>query len=258
MLTLALDTATPWGRFALAEGGRLLAYRPYNVTGSYADSLLEQVDAVLAEGGRPRDAVAAVAVCRGPGSFTGVRMGVATAKALAHALEARLFAVTTLEAMAAAALRERNREPVVTVMDARRREVFWGVYRRKGGWVTPVTAPAVAAPDIAWRDLLAAVPDPDTAVLCGDGLPLLVGEGDALRPELAARGTPVLRQWNAVHPATAAALATAVSRGEAAIPAIHPFRLVPLYLRVSDAEQHRGLDLTPEAPSNGTEEAGGA
>jgi len=248
VLTLALDTATRWGRFALAADGRLLAYRPHNVTGSFADALLEQLDALLAEAGRSRAEIAAVAVCRGPGSFTGVRIGVATAKALAHALGARLFAVSTLEAMAAAALRERDRQPVVPVMDARRREVFWGVYRREGAWVAPLAEPAVAPPDAAWAALREIVPEPDTAVLCGDGVALLVGEGATLRPELARRGEPVLRQWSAAHPATAAALAEAVSRGEPAVPAVHPFTLRPLYLRVSDAERHRGLDLTPRAP----------
>ncbi len=249
MLTLALDTATTWGRFALAEEGELLSYRPYNVTGSYADALLEQVDRLLAEGERERGRIAAVAVCRGPGSFTGVRIGVATAKALAHALGASLHAVTTLEAMAADVLAERlTAELAVPVLDARRGELFWGVYRRRDGWVEPVVPPRVQAPDPAWSALLEAVPRPDEAALCGDGVRLLVGEGAELRPELAGRGRPVLRQWSAAHPATARALAVAVSAGRLTEAEIHPFQLTPLYLRVSDAERHRGLDLTPAAP----------
>ncbi len=47
MLTLAFDTATPWGRFALAEDGNLLQYRPLNVMGSYADALLKVVQELL-------------------------------------------------------------------------------------------------------------------------------------------------------------------------------------------------------------------
>ncbi len=67
-----------------------------------------------------------------------------------------------------------------------------------------------------------------------------------MRPELTGNGTPVLRRWSSAHPATAAALAVAM--GTAKLPETHPFTLVPDYLRVSDAEVKRRLDLTPAVP----------
>ncbi len=106
MLTLAFDTSTMWGRFALAEDGALLQYRPLNVSGSYADALLPVIQEMLAAAERTQEELEAVAVTVGPGSFTGVRIGVATAKGLAWGLGCRLFAVTSLEAMAGALLAE--------------------------------------------------------------------------------------------------------------------------------------------------------
>lgn len=247
MLTLALDTATRWGRFAVADASGVLAYRPLNVGGSYADALLTVIGDVLADAGRARGDVAAVAVTVGPGSFTGVRIGVATAKALAWALDRPLYPVSTLAAMAAAMLAEHpDAELAVPALDARRGEVFAAVYRRKDGWVEALAEPAAATPDAWWARAREAVGDPDLPVYGGEGAPLLLGPGDALRPELTARGEPVLRRWSAAHPATARALASAVAAGR--VDAVAAFAALPEYLRASDAELNRHLDCTPRLP----------
>ncbi|MFN2371337.1 MAG: tRNA (adenosine(37)-N6)-threonylcarbamoyltransferase complex dimerization subunit type 1 TsaB [Candidatus Krumholzibacteriia bacterium] len=251
MLNLALDTATGAGRFALADGQQVLAYRPVNIQGSYADALLPVVQQMLAAAGRDRTELTGVGVTSGPGSFTGVRIGVATAKGLAWALGCELVAVSTLAAMAAALLAEAD--PAVTTavpaLDARRGEIFAAVYRRRGRWVEAVLPPAAAAPDRWWARLVAGLDDPGAPVYGGDGTPLLLGQGDGLRPELAARGTPAARDWSAGHPATAPALALAMGDAAADLPRVHPFTLVPTYLRVSDAEAKRHVDLTPTAPA---------
>ena len=247
MLNLAFDTATRQGRFALAEGDRVLCYRPLNVSGSYADALLTVIEEMLDETGRRKSELAAVGVTTGPGSFTGVRIGVATAKGLAWALGCRLVGVTSLEAMAAALLAEHpDAEHAVPTLDARRGEIFCGLYRRRGGWVEPVLPPLATTPDRWWLDLVATVPDPNAPVYGGDGTTLLLGQGPDQRPELLAATEPVLRRWSTAHPATAAALAVAL--GTAELPASHPFSLVPDYMRVSDAEVKRRLDLTPSVP----------
>lgn len=255
MLTLAFDTATLWGRFALADQGRVLQYRPLNVSGSYADALLVVIGEMLDEAGRSRQDLEAVAVTTGPGSFTGVRIGVATAKGLAWALGCRLFATTSLEAMAGALLAEHTEAQLaVPVLDARRGEIFAGVYERCGGWVRPLNdpaaQPAALKPDQWWERITGLTDDPDLPTYGGDGAGLLLGHGDHLRPELAGRGEPVLRRWTTAHPATAPALAAAVSAGEPLLQAVHPFTLVPEYLRGSDAEIKRRLNLTPETPGD--------
>jgi tRNA threonylcarbamoyladenosine biosynthesis protein TsaB len=113
MLILAFDTATDVATSALVSNGEVLGERT-----SRAVTLLEDVDALLRQSGaRTRD-VDAIAVGVGPGSFTGVRIGLATARGLALALDIPAAGVSTLEALAAGA------PGTVPVVDARRREVF--------------------------------------------------------------------------------------------------------------------------------------
>ncbi len=249
MLTLAFDTATPWGRFALAEDGQLLQYRPLNVMGSYADSLLVVVQEILAQNKRSREELHGIGVTVGPGSFTGLRIGVATAKGLAYGLGCSLVGVGTLEAMAASLLDEHPEvEFAVPSLDARRNNIFAAVYRRQGHWVAEVAAPELLSVDDWWQKILGLLPDPDTPAYGGEGTTLLLGQGDDLRPELSGKGTPQLRPWSPSHPPTARTLACAMGLAPEQLPTVHPFQLIPDYLRKSDAELNRGLDLTPETP----------
>jgi tRNA threonylcarbamoyladenosine biosynthesis protein TsaB len=113
VLTLAFDTATEKATSALVDDGEVLGERV-----SRAATLLEDVDALLRRAGASPRELDALAVGVGPGSFTGVRIGLAAARGLALALDLRGAGVSTLDALAAGA------PGALPVIDARRREVF--------------------------------------------------------------------------------------------------------------------------------------
>lgn len=113
MLILAFDTATEVATSALVDDGEVLAERA-----SRAQTLLEDVDALLRQGGAHPRELDALAVGTGPGSFTGVRIGLAAARGLALSLGVQGAGVSTLDALAAGA------PGALPVIDARRREVF--------------------------------------------------------------------------------------------------------------------------------------
>jgi tRNA threonylcarbamoyladenosine biosynthesis protein TsaB len=113
MLILAFDTATDVATSALVADGEVLGERV-----SRAVTLLEDLDALVRQAGARTADVEALAVGIGPGSFTGVRVGLATARGLALALGVPVAGVSTLDALAAGA------PGAVPVIDARRREVF--------------------------------------------------------------------------------------------------------------------------------------
>ena len=113
MLILAFDTATDVATSALVTDGELLGERA-----SRAATLLEDVDALLRQAGMHTRDIEALAVGIGPGSFTGVRIGLSTARGLALALGVPVAGVSTLDALAAGA------QGALPVIDARRREVF--------------------------------------------------------------------------------------------------------------------------------------
>lgn len=113
MLILAFDTATDVATCALVWDGEPVAERS-----SRPVSLLEDVDACLRRAGASESLLDGIAVGTGPGSFTGLRMGLATARALAFALDVGVAGVSTLDALAA------GTPGAVPVIDAKRREIF--------------------------------------------------------------------------------------------------------------------------------------
>jgi tRNA threonylcarbamoyladenosine biosynthesis protein TsaB len=113
MLVLAFDTATPVATSALVDDGEVLGE-----LSSGPVTLLEDVDALVRRAGAHVHDVEALAVGTGPGSFTGIRMGLAVARGLALALDLPAAGISTLEALAAGS------PGAVPVIDAQRREVF--------------------------------------------------------------------------------------------------------------------------------------
>ncbi len=127
MLLLALDTATETGSLALMAGDQVLLERAIEGHNAYLTSLMPEVAAILRNTGKEVQELTAVAVSAGPGNFTGLRIGLATAKTLAWSLQCPLVPVPTLETLAARV--PFHPDPVGVIMDAKRGEVFWGLFR---------------------------------------------------------------------------------------------------------------------------------
>jgi tRNA threonylcarbamoyladenosine biosynthesis protein TsaB len=147
VLLLAFDTATPAVTVALHDGSRLLADRTTVDARRQGELLAPHIEEVLATAGtRPGD-LTHVAVGVGPGPFTGLRVGVVTARVMAEALGIEAVGVCTLDVMAAEAVATGAvGETFLVATDARRREVHWAAYDVEDGRARRVDGPAVAVP----------------------------------------------------------------------------------------------------------------
>lgn len=123
MIVLAIDTAGVDCSAAVydSDKGAVLGQASETIGRGHAERLMEKIDAALAEAGLPLEAVERVAVTVGPGSFTGIRVGVAAARGLALALGIPVVGVSTLAVLSAA---ESGGAPVVVAIDAKRGEVY--------------------------------------------------------------------------------------------------------------------------------------
>lgn len=129
MIVLGLDTSTRFASVAIVQDGIVLAESTGDGRG-YGSDLLVLIDAVCVGAAIGPHDLDAVAVGAGPGSFTGLRIGMATAKGIAFAAKCPLWTVSSLAALAHEVLLERELALIVAVLDARKGEVFTGTFRR--------------------------------------------------------------------------------------------------------------------------------
>lgn len=143
-LILSIETSTRAGSVAVSRGPSLLSSRTGDATRSHSTDLLELIRETLSEAGARLQDVELFAVALGPGSFTGLRIGVATVKGLASTLERKAAGVPTLAALALAA---GPCERVVSLLPAGRGELFAQSFRvEEPRRVTPLDEPAHVAP----------------------------------------------------------------------------------------------------------------
>lgn len=131
MIVLALSTSCPRGTVAIAREGQVVARIAYDGGTSHAERLFAAIDQAMAEAGVRRPELSAVACDVGPGSFTGVRVGVASAKGIALALALPVVGIGALESMAHAAAALAGGREVLVAVDARKGEVFAAMYDAK-------------------------------------------------------------------------------------------------------------------------------
>lgn len=149
---LAVETATPWQSVAVLGGEEVLSYEELEVHGAHAKSLLVTIDRVLHATHMTLQDVDGLAVSIGPGSFTGLRVGLAAMLGLRSVTGLPLVTVPTLEAMAwNLGIRSGKICPMVW---SRKDEVYWAVYEWTAeGTVTQVLAPQVGSPALAAQDM---------------------------------------------------------------------------------------------------------
>lgn len=221
MLLLAIDTSSAAVTTAVHDGDRVLAESTALDGRRHAELLAPAVEQALAEAGAAPADLTVIAVGVGPGPFTGLRVGLVTARTLALVLDIEVHGVCSLDVVAAAAGASggsaaggRGAVPdaeFLVATDARRREVYWARYETDDGTPVRVEGPQVSLP--------AEVPR--------GGLPV-VGRGTALYPDVLGPERPPMEPSADVLAALAAARLT--RGGELLAPE-------PLYLRRPDAQE---------------------
>ena len=169
MRLLAVDTSTLTGALALLDDETIVAESRLNVAITHGERLLAAIDALLVSARWSLAEVDALAVAVGPGSFTGLRIGVSTVKGLAFATGKPVVAVSTLEALAWSL--PFAAPPVCPVLDARKGEVYTALFVTSGGrverlWPDRAISPRVLAEELAREERLRGGP----VVFVGDGV----------------------------------------------------------------------------------------
>lgn len=231
MLVLALDTATGRGSLALLAGERLLVEYTLDSSASYLSRLLAGIDRLFQETGATIRDVNLIVVSHGPGNFTGLRLGLSTAKGLALALGCPVIPVNTLDSLAAnfpfAAL------PVCPVLDAKKHEVYAAFYHNRAAASQVVGDYLLLSPAALAARILA------PTLITGPGLERYGSLFQELLGNLAVLPPPECRH---VRASTLARLGVQ-QFAAGLVPNLD--NLTPFYLRPADAE----MKITPGPPN---------
>jgi tRNA threonylcarbamoyladenosine biosynthesis protein TsaB len=221
MRILALESATLTGGAALLDGDRLVGETTLSIELTHSERMMAVVDRLLQDcRWTPMD-LEGLAVSVGPGSFTGLRVGIATVKGLALALALPVAAVPTLDALAATL--PFASAPVCPLLDARKGEVYCSLYRWRGDMMAREWDYLALSPEAAAARL------PAPVIVLGDGVA-------SCRPHLARLGEGVMEAPPARRRPSAGVVAALGHALLASGKGMDAEALVPFYLRPSEAE----------------------
>ena len=231
-LILTIQTASPAGSVSVSNGEQLLAELNLEVRKTATEWLLPAIEKLLDMAAVAKNDLNVVAVVRGPGSFTGLRVGLATAKGLAMAVGCPLIGISSLQCLAMQA--PYARLPVCVMIDARKQEVYTATYQWEQG------RPQITSPE--------RVVKPETLLQEINGETLFIGNGSEVYrtlivKQLAARAHFVPTFLALPRAGAAAALAL---RAWEAGNTFSAEELMPVYLRPSEAE----LNYRPQGNSS--------
>ena len=227
MLTLAFETSAKAASVALTENGKLLGESYQNTGLTHSQTLMVMAEDLLKQCGKTVADITAVAVAEGPGSFTGVRIGVAAAKGFAWGRELPCFGISTLEAMAVSLGAYEGH--ICACMDARRNQVYNALFLADGGKLERVT-----------DDRAIALADLKTELEHIDGPIFLVGDGANLTFKTLSGDIPnlILPPEHRLHQ-RAVGVALLAEKQQTAGVGGDANGLSPNYLRLSQAERER-------------------
>jgi len=180
MLILAVDTTTPSGSAALLDDARLMGEVTCESPATHSARLLRAVDHLLRASDRVIEDIEGFAVAAGPGSFTGIRIGLSTIKSLAFASGKPVAAVSTLGALALKLVHPQVRL-ICPVLDAKKGEIYSALFESFGGRRVEIIPQGAYAPD----DLFARLPSHRVIYFIGSGLSVF---RDRLMPYVKDRG----------------------------------------------------------------------
>jgi tRNA threonylcarbamoyladenosine biosynthesis protein TsaB len=230
MLILAIDTALDACAAGVldTEADSLIARESLAMKRGHAEALMPMIARVMAQSGVSFSALDRIAVTTGPGSFTGLRVGLSAARGIALAAARPVVGVTTLTAYAAPVVSEHREHPVIAAIDARHDHVYFQVV---GGDGTSLIAPQVA-------------PIADALAAWRFGPPHLVGNAaEILGGRWPAHAAPPVR----VDAQAAPDIAWVAWLGAAVSPESAPAR--PYYLRAPDAKPSKDMALATSQPT---------
>ena len=217
MKILALDTATEACSAAVLSGEAV--YLRYETLGrGHAERLLPMVDELLHESGLALGELDCIAVGRGPGAFTGVRIAISVAQGLSLGTGLPLVPVSDLWALGAAALARTAADCALACLDARMGEVYWGLVRALAGGESELLAEGLAAPSD--------VPAPPAGARC-----VAAGHGWSAYPAIGARLAGALLDTHAALLPDAATIARLALREWRAGRRVSAVEVEPVYLR---------------------------
>ena len=229
MLLLSVDSSASPASVCLLEDGKVIADYYLNTGFTHSQTLMAMIESVLTISGKSAADIGVYAVNSGPGSFTGVRIGVSAVKGMAFAADKPCISVSTLESMAYTFIG--CHAVVCACMDARRNQVYNALFRVDGKKIERLCDDRA----ISVADLLSELREFDgEIILAGDGAELVFDACDVPSVCLAA-------PHNRYQRASSAAMAALekYSRGEV----LSPAALMPGYLRLSQAERERSAKL---------------
>lgn len=231
MLICSIDSSATPASVCLLEDGKLVAEYYLNTGFTHSQTLMAMLESVLLISGRKAEEIDLYAVNSGPGSFTGVRIGVSAVKGMAYAQDKPCVEISTLESMAYNFLG--SHAIICACMDARRKQVYHGLFRVDGDHVERLCEDKAIAID----ELPGGLPKGEEIILVGDGAELVYQSADDPAVRLA---PPNLRYQRASSVALAAV--ETYKRGEV----VSPAALMPRYLRLSQAERERNAKIKQE------------